>query len=145
MMHLADMPPDLRALFERYHTLTGIQFRLIGDDQARQGFEFLKSFTMEELDLVVKWTKWMIGKGANGYSQASLQWKVIMGQYGAGDMFQTFQERLGMAQEAIKRKALRNATAGAPATPSNPRPEPDAVEAERIRKKTAEQFRDFKL
>lgn len=102
-------PKEVIATFSR---LTGIHFKVLCNGVTYQAMKFVKSgFTLQELELVILWTKRQISRGEGGYSASSLQWRVLFGDYGSGDEMLKFQERLGLAEECV-RKGWRPPIAG---------------------------------
>lgn len=86
-----------------FASTTGIAIRVISHNMESQAIDFLaKGFTIAELVEVLRWTQSQITLGKNGMSKLSLQWHVIMGKYGSGGEFETFQTRLAMAQQTIR-------------------------------------------
>lgn len=94
--------PQVLAIFAE---LTGIEFRRPSDSVTRQATLFGETFTFAELEAVIEFMRWQEKNEKCGYNAASYGWRRLMGDYGASDEFQTFEERLGMAREAVKRKA----------------------------------------
>lgn len=102
-------PKEVIATFTR---LTGIRLREPFPQYVMaQASTFAKHFEMRELELVILWTKRQASRHEGGYSSASIQWHVLFGRHGAGDEMLTFQERLGLAEEAV-RKGWRPPIAG---------------------------------
>lgn len=97
---------DHEAVLEAFGDLTGIRFRFVAEEMKRQAMRFAEHFTLQELELVVLWTKRQIAREAGGFSAVSLQWRIIMGT-AYGDEFVRFQERLGLAEEEMKRTGWR--------------------------------------
>lgn len=93
--------PELLAAFAQ---LTGIRFALGAHYQQAQAMELAKAgITVRDIEMVVLWTKREIAQPRSKFTAASLQWKVLMGLHGDGNEYGTFQERLGLAQEAVRR------------------------------------------
>ncbi len=99
-------PTTPQAVLECFSKLTGIRIRVISHDMEAQAIEFLKhGFALSDLESVVGWTQTQIRSGKNGFSELSLQWRVLFGRRGAGDEWETFQSRLAMAQKTIRVRA----------------------------------------
>lgn len=96
-------PWNHEAVLRAFGELTGIVLRVVPEEVKRQAFTFAEHFSLRDLDLVIQWTKRRIARSEGGYTQASLQWRVLMGGIGRGEDLLAFQERLGLAQEEIKR------------------------------------------
>lgn len=91
-------------VIDAFSEWTGIRFKFVPHGVQRQAAAFVThGFSLEGLELVIAWIRRQIARGVNGFSSASLQWRVLMGEHGAADEFMRFQERLGLAQEAIRR------------------------------------------
>lgn len=124
-------PQEVMDWFERW---TGIKFRIMPHSVQRQAIKFLKAgFTLEELEMVIAWTKYQIQRGEGGFNAGSLQWRVLFGDHGAADEFMRFQERLGLAEEARKRgwrfkSALGVPVQGKPVETAKPAMPPKPVE-----------------
>lgn len=118
---------------EYFGALTGIVYRanLIPQFVQEQASVFAANFELWELRLVVSWTKMKIAEGnrrANGFSEASLQWRNLIAD-GGDPRLERFQSRLGMAMEWAKksrRDLLAPVDVTATATPV-PRPKPVAA------------------
>lgn len=100
---------DHDAVLSAFAELTGIRFRFLPEDIRRQAATFAQHFSLRDLELVILWTRRKIAAQAGGYSAASLQWRVLMGTPYAGSDFVVFQERLGLAEEEMKRTGWRPA------------------------------------
>lgn len=130
---------DIDAVLAAFAELTGIRFRFLPEDIRRQAHTFAQHFSLRDLELVILWTRRKIAAQAGGYSAASLQWRVLMGTPYAGSDFVVFQERLGLAEEEMKRTGWRPAFKLAAPEPAAHRPaapapaRPSAEEEGRIR------------
>lgn len=94
-------PADVIATYSK---MTGIRFRFLPDGVSRQSVKFLeRGFTLSDLELVVLWIKRGINRHEGGLNDMSLGWRCLFGEYGASDEFLKFQERIGMAEAAVKR------------------------------------------
>lgn len=88
----------------KFQEVTGIKIRVISHDMEAQAMDFVKhGFSLADLESVIWWTQSMIGTKA-GFSALSLQWRVIFGRRGAGDEWQTFQDRLALSQHTVRLK-----------------------------------------
>lgn len=134
-------PKEVIATFSR---LTGITFRFLPDGVARQSAKFLeRGFTVRDLELVILWTKRCISRHENGLNPASLGWRCLMGDYGSSDEMLKFQERLGLASEAV-RKGWRPQIAGMAARPVAKPTEPVQERfSEEEGKRAAAELREF--
>ena len=116
-------------VLKAFGELTGIKFRFVAEEVKRQARRFSEHFTLQELELVVLWTKRQIARETGGFSQASLQWRVLMGT-AYGDELVKFTERLGLAEEEMKRTGWRPpyvlCAAPKPAQPTLEKPEKPA-------------------
>lgn len=131
-------PWNHEAVLRAFGELSGIHFRVKPEEMLRQAHRFAEVFTLRELETVVLWTKRQIADQAGGFNAQSLTWRVIMGS-AYGDEFIRFQERLGLATEAIKRRAWtpRYTLSGAPAEPPRIAPQRErAADPDAIRKHT---------
>lgn len=98
-MEITTSPLAVLATFQR---VTGIKIRVISHDMEAQALDFVKhGFAISDLEKVLRWTQSQIGSKA-GFSTLSLQWRVIFGRRGAGDEWQTFQERLSLAEKTVR-------------------------------------------
>jgi hypothetical protein len=112
-------PLHPREVMEAYAAMTGIKFRIMAPDVEKQACQFVDAaFTLEELELVIEWTRMQIRLQKGGYSDASLGWRVLFGKMGDGLPFVAFQERLGMAEAARKRGWRPALKVTAPARPA---------------------------
>lgn len=93
-------PEKVVACFTR---LTGIEFRIPPHAVMRQAALFAKQFALEELEITVLWIKRQISLRKSGFTEASYSWKRLFGEHGSADEFQTFQERLSLANTERKR------------------------------------------
>lgn len=110
-------PADVIATYSR---CTGIRFRFLPDGVSRQSVKFLeRGFTLSDLELVVLWIKRGISRHECGFNAASLGWRCMFGEFGSSDEMLKFQERLGLAEEAVKR-GWRPSLASAIAGPEKP-------------------------
>ncbi len=100
--------------------LTGIKFRILPDTVMRQAVIFGETFTLVELELVIQFIDRELKAGRCGYNQQSKQWKTLMGDFGATNAFQNFQERLGLAEKACEKGWRPRLTLGA--QPAQPKP-----------------------
>jgi len=124
-------------VLKAFGDLTGIRFRFVAEEMKRQAQRFAEHFTLQELELVILWTKRQIAKQTANFSQASLQWRVVMGTP-YGDELLKFQERLGLAEEEMKRTGWRPpfelsadakaAPVAKPEEPAKPAPNDDTWE-----------------
>lgn len=93
---------------EAFGELTGITYRVTPHGVMRQAADFVKhGFTLADLELVIAYTKRGIQRGDSGFNAQSLTWRVLFGEHGAPDEWQKFQERLGLAQEMMRRTGWR--------------------------------------
>ena len=84
--------------------VTSLVDELIADGSLYEGAtKFGETFTFAELEAVIEFMRWQEKNEKCSYNAASYGWRRLMGDYGSSDEFQTFQERLGMAREAVKR------------------------------------------
>lgn len=94
-------------VLSEYSRLTGIKLRVVSHDQEAQAIEFVKhGFTIADLESVIAWTILQIMANKNGFSQLSLQWRVLFGRRGAGDEWQTFNDRLAMSQKTVRTRPV---------------------------------------
>lgn len=100
-----ETPPTGAQVLAVFAELTGIDFRRPSDQVLRQATIFGETFTFAELEAVIEFMRWQIKNQTAGYNAASFGWRRLMGDHGASDEFQTFEERLGLAKDACKRKA----------------------------------------
>jgi hypothetical protein len=96
-------PWNHEAVLRAFGELTGIRLRVVPEEVKRQAFTFASHFTLRELETVVLYVRRQIARNEGGLSAASLQWHVMMGSIGGGADFLNFQNRLGLAEEAMKR------------------------------------------
>lgn len=139
-------PWNFEAVFRAFGELTGIVFRVQPEEMKRQAQRFAETFTLAELETVVLWTKKQIADQAGGLNPQSLTWRILMGS-AYGDEFIRFQERLGLANEAIRRRAFHpRLTLSAPppaAAKAAPAPREPAADPEAIRKHAQQGFGDL--
>lgn len=89
--------PDVIATFAR---LTATPLRIASADQRAQAIAFVEAgFSLEELEMVIRFTQKEQKKDRATLNKFSCSWVVLFGRYGGGNEFQTFQERLGMAMK----------------------------------------------
>lgn len=100
-----EQPPTGPQVLAVFAELTGIEFRRPSEQVARQATLFGETYTFAELEAVIEFMRWQVKQEQCGYNAASFGWRRLMGDHGASDEWQTFEERLGMAREAVKRKA----------------------------------------
>jgi hypothetical protein len=100
-----EVPPTGAQVLAVFAELTGIDFRRPSDQVLRQATIFGETFTFAELEAVIEFMRWQVKHEMSGYNAASFGWRRLMGDHGASDEFQTFEERLGLARDAVKRKA----------------------------------------
>jgi hypothetical protein len=100
-----EKPPTGAQVLAVFAELTGIEFRRPSEQVIRQATIFGETFTFAELEAVIEFMRWQIKHEMAGYNLASFGWRRLMGDHGASDEFQTFEERLGLARDAVKRKA----------------------------------------
>ena len=100
-----EQPPTGAQVLAVFAELTGIEFRRPSEQVIRQATIFGETFTFAELEAVIEFMRWQIKNEKAGYNDASFGWRRLMGDHGASDEFQTFEERLGLARDAVKRKA----------------------------------------
>lgn len=131
-------PADVISTYSR---CTGIRFRFLPDGVSRQSVKFLeRGFTLADLELVVLWIKRGISRRECGFNAASLGWRCLFGEYGSSDEMLKFQERLGLAEEAVKRgwrpslTSTRNGTEKPASAPKHP---PEQKVSEEEGKRTA--------
>ena len=107
-MKVADeTPPTGAQVLAVFAELTGIEFRRPSDQVIRQATIFGETYTFAEMEAVIEFMRWQIRAEKCSYNEASFGWRRLMGDHGASDEWQTFDERLGLAREAVKRKAWR--------------------------------------
>lgn len=88
-------------VIDTWGELTGEVWRLVPYAVGQAAEEFARAgFTREDMDIVVRYTRRQIARGESGYNPQSLLWRVV-----SADRWQKFQERLSMAQEALRRYA----------------------------------------
>ncbi len=114
------MKPHEQVLL-RFTELTGIAFRIVPHYVERQACAFTKFFSLEDLEKVVSFLRWKLATRASGFTTASYSWRKLFGDHGAGDEWLCFQERLGQADEALKRGVWKPKFAK-PAEPPDPEP-----------------------
>lgn len=90
-------PPEMIAL---YSTLTGIRYARPSHGMEAQAIDFCRSFTLDELRSVVAYVQREINKGK--LDERSLGWRAFFGNYGSGNDFVAFQDRLSMASRTIR-------------------------------------------
>lgn len=100
-----EQPPTGPQVLAVFAELTGIEFRRPSEQVIRQATLFGESFTFAELEAVIEFMRWQIKHEQCPYNAASFGWRKLIGDMGASDEFQAFEERLGMARDAVKRKA----------------------------------------
>lgn len=93
------IPPD--DVLSAYALASGTAFRIIPHYVQRQASAFVLHFTLDDLQLVVAYLKRQVNIGKHNMTAASYSWRKLFGDHGSGDEFQTFQERLGQAQDAV--------------------------------------------
>lgn len=145
-------PQEVLAVFGE---LTGITFRFVPDAVLRQAAKFAEHFTFAELEAVVCWTRKQQVEGKVNFNAGSFTWKKLMGDLGASNAFQVFQERLGSAEKDWKEKRFRyrptfrgNERIQAEVTAKSAKAAKqaqDEAERERIAKLGAETLKNFKL
>lgn len=86
-----------------FTALTGIALRRPSYNQEMTALEFAKSFTLDELESVVRFVQREIAGGR--LDARSLQWHCIFGTMGSGSEFEVFQSRLAMAQKTVRLRA----------------------------------------
>lgn len=138
-----------QAVLAAFAIFTGIKFRIVPDTVLRQASLFGETFTLEELELVIRFIGREMKAGRCGYNVQSVQWKTLMGDYGATNAFQNFQERLGLAEKARERGWNPRLTHGAPpptpaSKPANTARQPQPVSREE-QARLAQQARDLFL
>jgi hypothetical protein len=131
-------PWNYEAVLRAFGELTGIRLKRVPYAVQQQAVVFAETFTLRDLELVILYTRRQIARNEGGLSPASLQWHVLMGKpfehsaQDAGD-FMAFQNRLGLAEEAMKRTKWQPPfRLSAPAAPE-PRQPAAMSEYDRIR------------
>ena len=125
-------PWNHEAVLRAFRALTEIELRVVPNEVAKQAVMVAENFSLRDLELVVLWTKKMIARGQGGFSNASLQWRVLMGRIGCGEDLMAFQDRLGTATAEMARgwkppfrlSAPVQAARKADAPPVNAAPQP---------------------
>lgn len=92
-------PEQVAACFSR---CTGIRLRYLSHNQHHLCAEFVKHFTLEELEIVIIYVQKQIQIGK--LDERSLAFRNIMGEYGGGNEFASFQDRLAMASKQVRLK-----------------------------------------
>lgn len=90
-------PEQVAATFSR---CTGIRLRYLSHNQFHLCAEFVKHFTLAELEQVIGYVQKLIRAGR--LDERSLAFRNIMGEHGAGNEFQSFQDRLAMSQKTVR-------------------------------------------
>lgn len=146
---MSDLTPQ--QVIEAFGRFTAIKFRVVPHSVQRQAVDFVRNgFTLQELELVIKWTRRQIEKNQGGYSAASLQWRVLFGDHGAADEWVCFQERLGLAELALKSGWRPKLEAGeqkvepGKKTVSDARPSISPEDEDRLRQQRKAQMEELK-
>lgn len=150
-MSAADFEPwNHESVLRAFGVLTGIRLRVVPEEVKRQAFTFAANFSLRELELVVLYVRRQIARNEGGFSAASLQWHTMMGSIGGGADFLAFQNRLGLAEEAMRRGWRPPFALTAPAAPvqtacTKPAPAMQSDDdLRRIREKNGEAMREFR-
>lgn len=96
------MIPTPQEVISEFGFLTGITIRIASHGQQAQAIEFCKHFTLKDLADVIGWIQKKIASGDKRMDERSLSWRNVMGEYGSGNEFSTFQDRLAMAQKTVR-------------------------------------------
>lgn len=135
-------PPEV---IQEWGRLTGQTWRLVPHSVQYQAAEFCTAgFTLEEMRLVVEYTRRKVAKERDGFNVQSLTWRIM-----ADDRWQKFQERLSDARKTKLGSAILLAGAKtvppAPLSPTKPlTPAEEAkvkAEAKRLADDLAKRFR----
>ncbi len=94
-------PIEPKTVLAAYTQASGTAFKIVPHYVQRQASAFVLAFTLDDLRLVVAYLKREVTRGKHNMTAASYSWRKLFGDHGSGDEFQTFQERLGQAQEAV--------------------------------------------
>ena len=84
-----------------FQNLTGIRLKYVSHGHQAQAIAFCSAgFTLTELEQVIRWIQKEIGRGK--LDERSLSWRNVFGEYGSGNEFATFQDRLSFAQKTVR-------------------------------------------